>query len=70
MRKELDWAELGNEYANLLIAVEYGIDREGNPVEWEPGRQTRMNAIDDLFGEHKNYTLNDYVENALQELGL
>ena len=66
----MEWAELGAEYAKLLIAAEHGIDLQGNPVEREFGNEARMNEIENLFHRAGNYTLSDYVENAFQELGI
>ena len=68
----IDFAELGTEYAKLVLAQEYGVDLEGNKIEYIPSftNSQRQAEIEEMFKDNNDYTLQQYVENALENIGL
>lgn len=62
-----DLPEFGYEYANLVMAEEHGIDALG--FEMEPNYMRRR-QIEDAFEFYGDTTMDQYVESALQNLGM
>ena len=76
---EPDFVELGNEYARLVLASEYGINPEEEELTWEQKyyasdmkntNAERQVMIERVFHSYQNYTLDQYVENLLESLGI
>lgn len=70
---------LGHEYASLVLAEEYHIDLEGNPIEYDyyvtvNGKRMlnsqRQKEIEDIFNLNNDNALQQYVECALDWIGL
>jgi hypothetical protein len=60
----VDYIELGNEYANLVCASEFGVNKFGTPMQSDSKREKE---IEDIFSQ-VDYSLQDYVECAFEIL--
>ena len=62
--------ELGTEYANIVLASEWGVDPLGNSIEKPLGTLDRQLEIEEVFSNHNNHTLPQYVETAMDAAGI
>jgi len=64
----MDLAELGQEYAAIILRQETSKDIWGDTVErYQQGDRERKSFIETFFKEAEDYTLEQYVDNAFEE---
>lgn len=61
----MDLIEIGNEYANLVCASEFGVNKWGEPMKSNPQREKE---IEDMWFNFTDNSLQDYVQNAFEIL--
>lgn len=63
----IDFNELGQEYAKIILRQETGRDMFNDPVQrYQESDTDRLIEIETIFHDADNYTLNDYVENIFE----
>lgn len=57
-------AELGQEYATIVLRQETGMDLWGDLVEkFQPGDSKRLLEIEKIFADANDFSLSQYVSN-------